>query len=439
MQTQDETVEICFTDSGRGISQDFLKNNLFKVFSQQDPLDSGLGLGLTLVQGAVRDLKGRISFDSDESKGTEVRVTLPRQSLAPARYDSPGHGPGNPERWKLQAGPLPITDVQLFIPTQWREASDPRNGRSLREMTDSLDRIFYSWFGVRLRLWEKGIEEAKILLVLDTDLKHASESLQNAFRNKWKLVLCPDARPLSEASKIGIASSVPGLVTPYKLQAALSACHALESQQPFGAISSGVTDHESLDKSNSPAAGLATMDHNSFEAVLPIRPATRDADESSQRIPMNAERGREPQQRDPRFLLVDDNVINLKVLAMFAKKCSKAPFVLASSGQHAIDAFKATQACVDGSLESQPFDIIFLDLSMPEISGFEVASTIRSTELAAEGRSRVYIAALTGLISEKDRGAAFAAGVDEYITKPATLRNLQSVIEKWRKAVGPAS
>jgi DNA-binding response OmpR family regulator len=43
----------------------------------------------------------------------------------------------------------------------------------------------------------------------------------------------------------------------------------------------------------------------------------------------------------------------------------------------------------------------------------------------------VYIVALTGLVSDKDRSAAVTAGVDDYVTKPAGLKNIQAVIKAW--------
>lgn len=136
---------------------------------------------------------------------------------------------------------------------------------------------------------------------------------------------------------------------------------------------------------------------------------------------------------DPRFLLVDDNHINLKVICMYAKKCSKTPAASASGGQGAIDAFRTSLSEAGEEDKPKAFDIILLDLSMPEVSGFDVASAVRRME-EETGASRTYIAALTGLVSDKDREAAFTAGVDEYVTKPAKLKDLQAVIANWRSS-----
>lgn len=134
--------------------------------------------------------------------------------------------------------------------------------------------------------------------------------------------------------------------------------------------------------------------------------------------------------RQPKLLLVDDNAINLKIISMYARKCSTLPNKIVDGGQAAIDAY--TEAFPkDGSI-AQPFDIIFLDLSMPEVSGFDVAEKIREIEKSSGVGYYVYICALTGLASDKDRDRAYAVGVDDYILKPANAKSMQAVIAKWR-------
>jgi CheY-like chemotaxis protein len=133
---------------------------------------------------------------------------------------------------------------------------------------------------------------------------------------------------------------------------------------------------------------------------------------------------------EPKLLLVDDNVINLIVLTKYALKLSKMPATSVSGGQEAIDAFRNAIKPDDGTA-AQPFDVIFLDLSMPEVSGFDVARQIREMEAQLQC-NRTYICALTGLVSGKDRNAAYASGVDNYLVRPTRLRDLQGVVEIWR-------
>lgn len=68
-------------DSGKGISQEFLKHRLFKPFTQEDSLAAGAGLGLSIVRHIVHDLGGEINFQSEVGAGTEATVRIPLSSI----------------------------------------------------------------------------------------------------------------------------------------------------------------------------------------------------------------------------------------------------------------------------------------------------------------------------------------------------------------------
>ena len=118
---------------------------------------------------------------------------------------------------------------------------------------------------------------------------------------------------------------------------------------------------------------------------------------------------------------------------MYVHKCEIESKIAVTGGKQAIEAFKLA---LEGSSGS-PFDIIFMDLSMPNVSGFEATSTIRDIEsqfVALNGGDmlqRTYIVALTGLVNSKDRIAANNAGVDKYMTKPATFKDIRDVVETF--------
>jgi CheY-like chemotaxis protein len=134
----------------------------------------------------------------------------------------------------------------------------------------------------------------------------------------------------------------------------------------------------------------------------------------------------------PHMLLVDDNSVNLKMLGMFVSKCGipAAHSTSVTGGREAIEAYKSFKSKNNTTLG---FDIILMDLSMPEVSGFEATSMIREIEKASDVDHKAYIVALTGLVSDKDRSAAHEAGVDDYVTKPAGLQKVRAIIEAWQK------
>lgn len=65
------------SDSGRGISSEFLQNRLFVPFNQENQLASGSGLGLSIVKQIVHGLGGTVGVESKAGYGTTVRVSIP--------------------------------------------------------------------------------------------------------------------------------------------------------------------------------------------------------------------------------------------------------------------------------------------------------------------------------------------------------------------------
>jgi hypothetical protein len=78
------TLELAVLDTGKGISQDFLKNQLFHPFSQENPLQTGTGLGLAIVSSIVRSgsVDGNIDVSSAEGVGTDIRITFTAEKIA---------------------------------------------------------------------------------------------------------------------------------------------------------------------------------------------------------------------------------------------------------------------------------------------------------------------------------------------------------------------
>jgi signal transduction histidine kinase/CheY-like chemotaxis protein len=425
LEADAETVKLSFIDAGRGMTSDFVKHNLLEPFAQQDPLDTGTGLGLALVQSAVQALGGETTIDTDESRGTEVSVSLPRSRLAGdgSNYLEASHA--------FSANTLDLSSLRarLFAPARWHCREDLRHQRSLESLTSSLARTLHSWLGMDFGTWVDG-ELPEVMFVLHADLERLEALTTDKFNAIHKIVLCSDtqAEAAVRNSKPGVYTTIVGPVTSSKVCAAVvSRPENLEnegsapSSSRHGSYMSSSTNATEESRSDDPSAITSPEDQAASaepdqidglaERDLPDRSIVKPSD-----IPT-----------EPRFLLVDDNAINLKVIGMYAKKCTKRPSVAAAGGQEAIDAFKIASL----PTSTNRFDIILLDLSMPEVSGFDVAATVRQLE-QENGLPRTYIAALTGLVSDKDRAAAFAAGVDEYVTKPATLKDVKGVVANWK-------
>src|SRR6185436_17762428 len=79
--------------------------------------------------------------------------------------------------------------------------------------------------------------------------------------------------------------------------------------------------------------------------------------------------------------------------------------------------------------EGGGFDVILMDVQMPEMGGFEATGAIRAREGA--GRPRVPIVALTAHTMSGDRERCLAAGMDGYLTKPIDEDNLVATVERF--------
>ena len=97
---------------------------------------------------------------------------------------------------------------------------------------------------------------------------------------------------------------------------------------------------------------------------------------------------------------------------------------MASNGLEALEACK-----------KEPFDIVLMDVQMPEMDGFEATAAIRklSTDDATRGLD-VPIIALTAHALKKDREICLQAGMDDYLSKPVHREELYSVIDYHVKA-----
>ncbi|NMC33919.1 MAG: response regulator, partial [Veillonellaceae bacterium] len=115
-----------------------------------------------------------------------------------------------------------------------------------------------------------------------------------------------------------------------------------------------------------------------------------------------------------RLLLAEDNLVNQKVAMRMLKKLGYRAD-LAANGLEVLRA-----------LERQSYDIILMDVQMPEMDGLEAARAIRRQQ-----RLQPKIIAITAYALEGDREKCLEAGMDDYISKPVKMAELAEVLSKY--------
>ncbi len=117
-----------------------------------------------------------------------------------------------------------------------------------------------------------------------------------------------------------------------------------------------------------------------------------------------------------KILLVEDNPVNQKVALRLIEKIGYRTD-LASNGIEAIEA-----------VQSNEYDVVFMDLLMPEMDGLEASKQIK--ELTTN-KSRPKIIAMTANSMLGDRELCMDAGMDDYISKPIRIDELETALDKW--------
>ena len=81
--------------------------------------------------------------------------------------------------------------------------------------------------------------------------------------------------------------------------------------------------------------------------------------------------------------------------------------------------------------EKAPYDVIFMDIFMPELDGLEAAAEIKRLFAAGRNGTPPPIIALTANAFAEDRERYLAAGMDDYLAKPFDVAALQAVLARW--------
>ncbi|MBF0495687.1 MAG: PAS domain S-box protein [Deltaproteobacteria bacterium] len=357
-------------DTGVGIPCD-KQQEIFSPFVQADGSASkrhgGTGLGLAISSRLVAMMRGRIWLESDESRGSTFYFT--------AHFGLPTH-----------------KDVADLEPV----SIDPERLRGVRVLVADDNKTSRRMLKEMLTSWHIKPTTVESGMAALAALRHVGES-----EGPFELILLDAYMPgidgfdLAERILRSPAYSTVKIIilTPVGVRGDANRCHEL-----------GI------------AAYLLkpVKQTDLLSAITRVMGSPKNPDQRPQLVTRYALRS---DVRPLHLLLVEDNPVNLKLASHILKKQGHT---LATAGT-GIEALEA--------LENNRFDLILMDVQMPEMDGLEATRAIREKEKQIGGH--IPIVAMTAYAMKGDRERCFEAGMDGYVSKPINPQELFRTIDSF--------
>lgn len=338
-----EVLVLTVSDTGKGISNEYLHTHIFTPFSQEDSLSPGTGLGLSLVRSILRSLNGTIKIKSQVGLGTVVKIILPL--ARPQNHDTP-----SPPSFPSNFSPRGTTDVVEKLKTEmrWKSLSllphrddGSHDPSSLHIIRDYLT----EWFGLRLQSWDSTVL-SDLILVKESDLETLPRTLDQSF----VLVLCQRG-PGLHSIRAGASGLPTGLIQitlpcgPYRLARTLMEAIENVNRETISTLNKLSRDLSQvvLQQPNTQPAARIRAPHSSDT----VEPSVSKSDPATLTdAPKTAEEsdaaGKETSETDIRILLVEDNPINMALLKKFVNRKSPQVLHTAINGKVAVERVQKT-------------------------------------------------------------------------------------------------
>ena len=366
-------------DTGIGIPQEKQKL-IFEAFSQADGSTTrkfgGTGLGLTIASRLVEAMGGKIWVESEPGQGSCFHFTADFG----VSHETPVAQPVD----KLIRGTSVLivddnaTNRKVLVETLRAWQMRPEAASSAEEALTLMQRAFEHGRPFRLVITDIHMPEMDGFELVERTRRSAHLS------SAMILMLTSGEQrgDIERCRKLCVSSYLSKPVRTADLRAALGRALAAGDQGEPGGL-------EKVEERGKKLENLSTATES-----------TRKRQSSS---PL-------------RILLTEDNPVNQLVATRMLEKGGHR-VVVAWNGRLALEA-----------LDREHFDVVLMDVQMPEMGGFEAIAAIREKEKVAGGHIRVI--AMTAHAMKGDAERCLAAGMDDYISKPVVAASLLKVVEK---------
>jgi signal transduction histidine kinase/DNA-binding response OmpR family regulator len=365
------TLHFTVSDTGVGIAPHKL-NTIFESFNQADTSTTrefgGTGLGLTISKRLIEMMGGRIWVESERGVGSRFHFTV-RLKTAQEPMVEPA-----------LAGAHPVLEgVKVLV------VDDNRTNRRI------LEGLVKQW-GMDPTCAADGEKALEALLA-------ARES-----KHPFRLILTDMHMPKMDGF---------GLVEEVKRQAGLSTSTIMM-------LTSGGQrgDAARCGELGISAYLLKPVRKSELrEAITRVLSATQSSG-TTRMITRYSIQGEGESRRKLNILLAEDNAVNQKLAVRLLEKRGHRVTV-ACNGIQALSA-----------LENGRYDLVLMDVQMPEMDGLEATALLREKEKPSGERQAVV--AMTALVMKGDRERCIAAGMDGYLSKPISPQELDDVLDRYQ-------
>ena len=128
------------------------------------------------------------------------------------------------------------------------------------------------------------------------------------------------------------------------------------------------------------------------------------------------------------ILAVDDHLPNLMVLEALLNDLG-VEVTNANSGLEAIELISTRH-----DAQEKPFDLVFMDIQMPKMSGLEATQAIRVLEKEWSSKTKLPVIALTAHVLSDEKAHLLACGMNDYVSKPIQIEQLIRILQQWTNA-----
>ena len=370
-----DSIEFTVEDTGIGISEEAQKN-LFSAFSQADGSTTrqfgGTGLGLSISKQLTELMGGQISMQSVEGEGSSFRVILPIASIEAPHC--------------IQAVPSVLPVASLVQPGRF-------TGRLLAQLSQLNFEVhnFETPTEMIAALSKGELSQCQLIAIDAVSLERYADDVE-ALQDQLSKVKRPIAWIMTPKQSVYFNQDmlhglgVIPLIKPIKF--------SQFSQFLEKIMSAGVQQVEQVYGTKLPVG----KELPSQEGIV-----QEDKTETESDVPFS-------------ILLVEDNFVNQKLAIALVKRIGFEVDV-ANNGQEALDI-----------LSNQDYDLVLMDCQMPIKDGYD---TTRELRLIEKDDKHTPVIAMTANAMKGDDQLCYAAGMDDYITKPIDAELLESKIQHY--------